>query len=90
MDYGKTEVIDNNLNPKWVKHFIVEYYTDSQQHLLFEVWDDDDIEGELIGRAEMLMQDVMMAPKQTFCCALVHKKVFRGTLKIRAILQALT
>ena len=28
IDYGSTEVIDNNLNPKWVKNFQVEYYFD--------------------------------------------------------------
>ena len=30
MEYGETEVVDNNLNPKWVAHFQVEYYFDKQ------------------------------------------------------------
>ena len=28
LSYGQTEVIDNNLNPKWVRNFSVEYYFD--------------------------------------------------------------
>ena len=30
IDYGSTEVVDNNLNPKWVQHFQIEYYFDKQ------------------------------------------------------------
>ena len=26
INYGQTEVIDNNLNPKWIKHFTIEYF----------------------------------------------------------------
>ena len=59
--YGQTEVVDNNLNPKWVKHFILEYFADQTQCLLFEVWDEDDPDSELIGKAEVTMADIMQA-----------------------------
>lgn len=81
---GKTETIDNNLNPKWVSHFNIEYFFSRQQFLLFEVWDDGDFEKDLIGSAEIKLTDIMMAPKQTYTCALVHKKQLRGTLKVKA------
>ena len=41
---GKTETIDNNLNPKWVKHFHVEYQFDKPIYLKFEVYDDDGLD----------------------------------------------
>ena len=54
IDYGKTEVIDNNLNPKWVKHFTIDYFFEGTQWLMFEVWDEDDEnDHELIGMAEL-------------------------------------
>ena len=51
--YGQTEVIENNLNPKWVKHFNLKFYEDDVQWLCFEVWDDDEEEHELIGKTEL-------------------------------------
>ena len=77
-------MIDNNLNPKWVKHFTIEYFFERCQWLKFEVWDDDGDDSELIGMAELQLSDIMDAPGQKFCCALVHKKHLRGTLKIKA------
>ena len=62
ISYGETEVIDNNLNPKWVEHFQVEYYFDKQQYLLFEVWDDDEENRELIGSCETTLSEIMVAP----------------------------
>ena len=52
--------------------------------LLFEVFDEDTVSHELIGKAEVTMGDIMLAKKRTFCCALVHDKLFQGTLKIKA------
>ena len=72
------------MNPKWVKHFSVEYFSSSQQYLLFEVWDHDELDSELIGSTEILFHDILVAPKQNFNSALVHKKLLRGTLKIKA------
>ena len=83
ISYGKTETIDNNLNPKWMKYFQVNYYFEGTQWLLFEVWDDDESNSELIGKAEVKLSDIMRAPKKQFTCALVHKKHLRGTLQIK-------
>ena len=84
IEYGKTEMIDNNLNPKWVKHFTVQYFFEGTQWLCFEVWDDDEEEAELIGMAELRLSEVMNAPGQKYCCPLTIKKYLRGTLKIKA------
>ena len=49
---GETEVIDNNLNPRWIKHFSVLYIFNRDIDLLFQVWNasDDNEEKELIGQ----------------------------------------
>ena len=35
--FGRTEIIWNNLNPNFVKKFVLEYYFEEQQKLRFEV-----------------------------------------------------
>ncbi|KAJ8047937.1 Copine-8 [Holothuria leucospilota] len=40
-EVGRTEVISNNLNPKFVKKFLVDYFFEEVQHLKFEVYDID-------------------------------------------------
>lgn len=39
---GRTETIDNNLNPNFKKSFIVEFIFEAKQALKFEVMDEDD------------------------------------------------
>ena len=53
-DCGRTETIDNDLNPLWIDSFKVKYIPSAQQELLFEVWDDDYPDRELIGVCEVL------------------------------------
>ena len=33
--FGETEIVDNNLNPKWTKHFTVIYQFNRDRELLF-------------------------------------------------------
>lgn len=72
---GETETIDNNLNPKWVKHFTVNYYFERQQLLMFKVYDDDgDMDSrQLIGLVEILLSEVITAPKCTVLCPLINE-----------------
>ena len=37
-----TEVIADNLNPEWVKNIDVDYYFETQQRFLLQVYDADD------------------------------------------------
>lgn len=39
---GRTETIDNNLNPNFKKSFVFDYIFETQQHLKFQVMDQDD------------------------------------------------
>jgi hypothetical protein len=35
IERGETEVIDNNLNPEWIKHFTVKYNFTKDEELYF-------------------------------------------------------
>ena len=51
---GETEVIDNNLNPKWINHFKVWFIFIKDIDLWFQVWNfnDADKPNELIGECQ--------------------------------------
>lgn len=38
---GKTETVQNNLNPNFSKSFVVDYIFESRQDIRFDVFDDD-------------------------------------------------
>lgn len=59
-ELDRTEVIDNNLNPEWVKKILMNYHFESIQHLRFEVRDSD-IGGrsELLGAYESTLSDIV-------------------------------
>ena len=38
---GRTETIDNDLNPNWKKTFMLDYVFETTQNVRFEVFDDD-------------------------------------------------
>ena len=62
---GETEVIDNNLNPKWIKHFRVWFIFVRDVDLWFQVWHYKDPENrDLIGEVEMSLSQLVMAKGQ--------------------------
>eukprot|EP01017_Pseudomicrothorax_dubius_P003237 TRINITY_DN10411_c0_g1_i3.p1 TRINITY_DN10411_c0_g1~~TRINITY_DN10411_c0_g1_i3.p1 ORF type:complete len:143 (+),score=19.37 TRINITY_DN10411_c0_g1_i3:65-493(+) len=38
---GRTETVENNRHPIFIQTFVVDYYFERNQTLLFEVWDED-------------------------------------------------
>jgi hypothetical protein len=40
-ELGRTEIIKDNLNPKWVKGFVLDFFFERQQYLRFCVYDID-------------------------------------------------
>ena len=53
---GETEVIDNNLNPVWTKHFDVIYKFNRDSELLFQVWNyNNESSRDLIGETMILL-----------------------------------
>ena len=85
---GETEVIDNNLNPVWTKHFAVVYQFNRDRELFFQVWNfNHKTSRDLIGEAECRLTDIMMAPNQCINMKLTIKTkpgVARGYLKVFA------
>lgn len=78
-------MIDNNLNPKWITHFQIEYYFEKQQQLHWEVYDyDNENDVELIGSADTFLVDILRSPKSVYLATLVNEGKHSGTLKIKA------
>ena len=62
---GETEVIDNNLNPKWIKSFSVWFHFTKDLDLRFMVHNYNDGENDdMIGMTEICLTEIMMADKQ--------------------------
>ena len=63
---GATEVIDNNLNPKWIKHFNVHFIFNRDVDMLFQVWNyNSEDSKDLIGEAEVSLSKVMTSKGQS-------------------------
>ncbi|GAA6070568.1 copine-5b isoform X2, partial [Tachysurus ichikawai] len=41
LQFGRTEVIDNTLNPDFVRKFILDYFFEEKQNLRFDLYDVD-------------------------------------------------
>ncbi|XP_005099340.1 copine-8 isoform X1 [Aplysia californica] len=63
-EFGRTEIIWNNLNPDFVKKFVMQYYFEQSQKLKFEVYDVDSASSDLskhdfLGRMECTLGEVV-------------------------------
>lgn len=58
-EIGRTETIDDNLNPEWVKKFIINYNFETVQKLRFEVWDVDPNGQDFLGTFETTLADIV-------------------------------
>jgi hypothetical protein len=77
-EVGRTEVIDDNLNPIWVTSIRTRYQINGKQRYMIRVIDDDDNnyalkkddENDALGECTFLLHDVMVAPNASIICAL--------------------
>lgn len=85
---GKTEQIENNLNPDFVEHFEIDYYFEKEQKIKVEVFDVDITELEHIGNYETTLGAIMSSINTTLTgdLTLPNKKVkkSRGKIILRA------
>ncbi|XP_038067403.1 copine-8-like isoform X2 [Patiria miniata] len=63
-EFGRTEVIWNNLNPKFVKKFVIDYFFEEKQILKFELYDVDSKSPDLskhdyLGHAVCTLGEIM-------------------------------
>ncbi|KAL0488601.1 hypothetical protein AKO1_015697 [Acrasis kona] len=54
IEIGRTEVVKNNLNPKWAKSFIIDYFFERNQYIKLLVMDIDDSSTTNIDKQETL------------------------------------
>ena len=60
---GKTETVNNNLNPDFTKHFTLDYFFEREQFLKFEVYDVDINGKDHIGNCEITIGKLMTSSK---------------------------
>lgn len=58
-EVARTETIDDNLNPQWVKKLILNYNFETIQKLKFEVRDEDLQGSDFLGRFETTLSDLV-------------------------------
>ena len=83
---GETEVIDDNLNPDFVKTIKLPFYFEKTQKIKFEVWDkDSEIDFEFVGSVETTVGIIMGSKAQTFNTEILDKKrAVVGMIIVRA------
>jgi len=57
---GRTETIDNCLNPNFMKSFKTKFQFETKQECRFEVYDDDGLDSESIGYIETTIGKLMV------------------------------
>ena len=72
---GKTETIENNLNPVFVTSFEIDFYFERNQKVKFEVYDIDVTTKEFIGSYEAPVAKIMGSKGQTLTADLENKGI---------------
>eukprot|EP00240_Pyramimonas_obovata_P000816 CAMPEP_0118955512 /NCGR_PEP_ID=MMETSP1169-20130426/60090_1 /TAXON_ID=36882 /ORGANISM="Pyramimonas obovata, Strain CCMP722" /LENGTH=535 /DNA_ID=CAMNT_0006903381 /DNA_START=178 /DNA_END=1782 /DNA_ORIENTATION=+ len=87
---GSTEVVKNNLNPKFSTAIQVDYFFEERQELLFKVLDvdgpiqrDGEYKGDFLGTYNCFVSDIVLAKGRTVTGQLQKDgKPYKGTIKI--------
>ena len=58
-EIGRTEIIQDNLNPEWVKKFVINYNFETVQRLKFEVWDVDPNGKDFLGELDITLAEIV-------------------------------
>lgn len=73
-EIGRTERINDNLNPEWVKKFIINYNFESVQKVRFEVWDQDPNGNDFLGEYETTLAEIVSNMGRQFRGKLIHRQ----------------
>ncbi|KAG4072311.1 hypothetical protein HA402_004243 [Bradysia odoriphaga] len=73
-EVGRTEMIDDNLNPEWVKKFILNYNFETIQKIRFEVWDKDASGDDFLGEYETTLAEIVSFNGRQFRGKLINKR----------------
>lgn len=74
-EIGRTEIIKDNLNPEWVKKFLINYNFETIQKLRFAVWDQDSNGDDFLGEYETTLANIVSNSGRQFHGKLIHKTV---------------
>lgn len=58
-EMGRTETIQDNLSPEWVKKFIIDYNFEIVQRIRFEIWDLDPDGKDFLGYHETTLAEIV-------------------------------
>lgn len=90
VEVGRTEVLQDNLNPSWDARFVLEYHFEIVQELKVAVYDEDSkgnpdlARHDLLGEATFTLSNLMTARGQGLSMELARgKRAHRGTLIVR-------
>ncbi|VDI40200.1 Hypothetical predicted protein [Mytilus galloprovincialis] len=88
-EFGRSEVIQDNLNPDFVKKFVMNYFFEESQKLKFEVYDVDAKTARLdahdfIGRIEVSLGEIVGSPNGVMKRPLKGPVAKNGDIIIRA------
>lgn len=88
-EFGRSEVIQDNLNPDFVKKFVMNYFFEESQKLKFEVYDVDSKTSRLeahdfIGRLELTLGEIVGSPNGVMKRPLLGPVAKNGDIIIRA------
>ncbi|CAG2245303.1 Nicotinic receptor-associated protein 1,Protein BONZAI 1,Protein BONZAI 2,Copine-5,Copine-8,Copine-1,Copine-2,Copine-A,Copine-4,Copine-9,Copine-7,Copine-6,Protein BONZAI 3,Copine-3 [Mytilus edulis] len=89
ISFGRSEVIQDNLNPDFVKKFVMNYFFEESQKLKFEVYDVDAKTARLdahdfIGRIEVSLGEIVGSPNGVMKRPLKGPVAKNGDIIIRA------
>ena len=79
-EIGKTETIQNCLNPKFTKEIAVKFYFEKLQIMKFNIYDDDGTKSQLMGTMQIALSELMSSP--SIERPLVVGKKEKGTITI--------
>uniref|UniRef100_A0A1I7ZVG1 Copine-3 n=1 Tax=Steinernema glaseri TaxID=37863 RepID=A0A1I7ZVG1_9BILA len=79
VEIGRTEIVKNCLDPEWNKTFVIDYYFEEKQPIIFEVFDADSksqclADHDFIGSAETTVGDIVGAQASTKFMKLVNNR----------------
>lgn len=79
IEIGRTETIDNTLNPEWQKKFVMDFLFEKRQLLRFDVYDSDSgsksvDDHEFIGQMECSLGEIVATGQKGLTRALVGEK----------------
>ena len=80
---GRTETVKDNLNPTFSRSFKIDYIFESKQDIMFEVFDDDGGNDDVVGSVITTVGALMGSKNQTMILDIKDKGKSQGKLVVR-------